>query len=79
MCTAVYVRGERCESVGDLRRAVVIVHPYRGEELDPPNFCLCNVDLQETAKATGYTISYDDCADIVFTPQQGAGMQEGGE
>ena len=67
MCTAIYVDNKLCETLGELTEALG-GEPVleQGEEQDP-EFCLCSVDIDATAKKYAYSWKQDDWCDIEFT------------
>ena len=65
MCVQVCVRGNWCETVGELRRAVPceIVRDPCYDKLPNDHQCLCGVDLGATLRAAGVRYEQDDCGD----------------
>jgi hypothetical protein len=72
MCTAAFVNKKKCWSCGELAVAMgtpIVVSVYEGlpplelEEQD----CLCNVDIEAMAAASGATWERDDIGDYVVT------------
>ena len=65
MCYAVNVRGEWCDRIGELRRAVPCEpqrHPVYAT-MPPDDACLCGVNVEATLTAAGVTWERDDCGD----------------
>jgi len=65
MCVCVCVRGNWCETVGELRRAVPceIIREPEYESLPEDHQCLCGVDIAATLQAAGVEFERDDCGD----------------
>jgi len=65
VCYAVNVRGEWCDRIGELRRAVPC-EPQRDPAyatLPPDDACLCGCDIEATLNAAGVQWERDDCGD----------------
>ena len=65
MCVQVCVRGNWCETVGELRLAVPceIVRDPCYATLPQDHQCLCGVDIGATLRAAGVGYEQDDCGD----------------
>jgi len=62
MCVEVCVRGNWCETVGELRRAVPceIVPDPLYEHPPQDEHCLCGVDIPETLERAGVAFEQDE-------------------
>ena len=70
MCVQVCVRGNRCDTVGELRLAVpceIVRDPCYDNLVRKPlpqeHQCLCGVDVAATLQAAGVEYEQDDCGD----------------
>jgi hypothetical protein len=66
MCSNVCIKGEWCETVGELRRAVpgaTLVKEPCYKELPDDSFCLCGIDIPATLKTAGLDCTQAECGD----------------